>query len=165
MEWRGSATTPSTTSRRVIRRVATTKANASNALFLITWFMGSINIEHIHPLEGGFLRLKFRRDRRPGQAIEPIWSFYPRYVVETAGKLARWMALYSRLRRIYLRVKHDPKRYAYTDVAMTALAADEEETHELFGTDVARAYVAQAKRLQKIRDGAGHLAVPAAAVK
>ena len=42
----------------VLRRVAVTKANASNALFLITWFMGSINIEHIHPLEGGFLRRK-----------------------------------------------------------------------------------------------------------
>jgi len=40
----------------ILRRVASTKANASNALFLISWFMGSINIEHIHPLEGGFLR-------------------------------------------------------------------------------------------------------------
>jgi hypothetical protein len=138
----------------VLRRVATTKANASNALFLITWFMGSINIERIHPLEGGFLRLKFRRDRRPGQAIEPIWSFYSRYAVETAAKLARWVALYSKLRRIYLRVKHDPKRYAYNDIAMTAFAADEAETHELFDTDAARAYVAQAKRLQQVRDGA-----------
>jgi hypothetical protein len=37
----------------ILRRVAATKANASNALFLISWFMGSINIEQIHPLEGG----------------------------------------------------------------------------------------------------------------
>ncbi len=52
----------------VLRRVASTEANASNALFLITWFKGSIDFENIHPLEGGFLRLKFRRDRRPGFA-------------------------------------------------------------------------------------------------
>ena len=125
----------------VMRRVAATRANASNALFLITWFMGSINIEHIHPLEGGFLRLKFRRDRRPGFAIEPVWSFYPRYFAEI-GEQAGALGARSicRLRRIYLRIKHDPKRFAYTDLAMTPVAADEAETHELFGTDAARAY-------------------------
>ena len=40
----------------ILRRVAATRANASNALFLITWFKGSIDIEEIHPLESGFLR-------------------------------------------------------------------------------------------------------------
>jgi radical SAM superfamily enzyme YgiQ (UPF0313 family) len=57
----------------VLRRVASVGANASNALFLMTWFKGSNDFEGVHPLEGGFLRLKFRRDRRPGHAIEPIW--------------------------------------------------------------------------------------------
>ncbi len=98
----------------ILRRVAKTKANASNALFLITWFMGSINIEHIHPLEGGFLRRRARRDRRPGLPIEPAWSFYPKYFAEIAGKLVRWTSLYFRLRRIYLRIKSDPQRYSFT---------------------------------------------------
>jgi len=148
---------------KVMRRVAMTKANASNALFLITWFMGSINIEHIHPLEGGFLRLKFRRDRRPGYPVEPAWSFYPKYWGEVAAKLVRWTSLYLRLRRIYLRIKHDPMRYAYSDTAMTPVAADEAQTHELFGTEAARAYVAQAKRLQEIQHGGrGEPAIEAA---
>ena len=68
-----------TTSRRCYAALPPTGANASNALFLITWFKGSIDFERIHPLEGGFLRLKFRRDRRPGLPIEPAWQFYPRY--------------------------------------------------------------------------------------
>ena len=140
----------------ILRRVAQTRANASNALFLITWFMGSINIEHIHPLESGLLRLKCRRDRRPGFPIEPIWSFYPKYLSETASKVVRWGALYLRLRRIYLRIKHDPERFAYTDMAMTAVADDEAATHELFGTDAARAYVAQAKRVKDAQDGHHH---------
>jgi hypothetical protein len=139
----------------VLRRVATTKANASNALFLITWFMGSINIEHIHPLESGFLRLKFRRDRRPGFARESIWSFYPKHFAEIGSKLVRWTWLYFKLRRIYLAIKHDPNRYAYTDTAMTAVAADEAETHELFNTDAARAYVAQSRRVKQVQDGHG----------
>ena len=138
----------------VMRRVAVTKANASNALFLITWFMGSINIEHIHPLESGFLRLKFRSDRRPGFAREPMWSFYPKYFVEVFSKLVRWTHLYFKLRRIYLRIKFDPNRYSYTDMAMTPVGDDEAATHELFNSDAARAYVAQTNRLKNIQEHA-----------
>ena len=88
--------------------------------------------------------------------IEPIWSFYPKYFAEMASKVVRWGALYLRLRRIYLRIKHDPERFTYTDMAMTPVAADEAETHELFGTDAARAYVAQAKRVKDAQDGHAH---------
>jgi hypothetical protein len=137
----------------ILRRVAATKANASNALFLITWFMGSINIERIHPLEGGFLRRRSRRDRRPGFPIEPAWRFYPKYAAEIVGKLARWAALYVRLRRIYLAIKHDARRFEYSDLAMTPVTDGEAETHELFQTEAARAYVGQERRLQEIRRG------------
>jgi hypothetical protein len=137
----------------VLRRVASVGANASNALFLITWFKGSIDFESIHPLESGFFRLKFRRDRRPSFAREPAWTFYPKYFTETAVKLARWGALYLRLRRIYLRIKRDPQRFAYADLAMSAVEADEAQTHEFFRTDAARAYVSQEGRLQKLRGG------------
>jgi Radical SAM superfamily len=145
---------------KIMRRVAVTKANASNALFLITWFMGSINIEHVHPLESGFLRRRARRDRRPEFPLEPVWSFYPKYFTEIASKLVKWTALYLKLRRIYLRIKTDPQRYAYTDIAMTAVAADEAETHELFGTSAAQAYVAQTKRLKQIQEGHAQVMAP-----
>ncbi len=84
----------------VLRRLVAKKASASNAILLITWFMGAIHLENIHPLESGFFRLKFRRDRRPGLPIVPIWKFYPSYFVESVVKLARWVALYVRLGRI-----------------------------------------------------------------
>ena len=137
----------------VLRRVASVGANASNALFLITWFKGSVDFENIHPLESGFLRLKFRRDRRPSFAMEPIWQFYPKYFTETAVKLIRWGALYVRLRSIYLRIRRDPQRFAYTDLAMSPVADGDMETPELLGTDSARAYVNREKRLQQIREG------------
>lgn len=139
----------------ILRRVGSTKANASNALFLISWFMGSINIEHIHPLEGGFLRRRYRRDRRPGIPIEPVWQFYPRHWGSVASRLVRWAALYFKLRRIYLRIKNDPQRDAYTDLAMTPVAEDELMTHELFSTNAAHAYVEKAKRIKEAQ--AGHL--------
>ena len=149
----------------IMRRAALTRVNVSNVLFLLTWFMGSTNIENTHPLEAGLLRLKFRRDRRPSFAVEPAWRFYPKYGCEVVSKTVRWLALYFELRRIYLRIKHDPRRFEYSDTAMTAVAADEAQTHELFATDAARAYLAQAQRLQQIRDGKGRERVPAEAAE
>jgi radical SAM superfamily enzyme YgiQ (UPF0313 family) len=137
----------------VLRRVASVGANASNALFLITWFKGSVDFEGIHPLEAGFLRLKFRRDRRPGCPIEPAWRFYPRYYYELAVNLVRWCALYVRLRRIYLRIKHDPRRFEYTDFAMTPIS-DDETSRDIFHTDAAQAYLNQERRLERARHSA-----------
>ena len=147
----------------VLRRAMVTKAHTSNALFLITWFKGSIDIEKIHPLESGFLRLKFRRDRRPECPREPVWSFYPRYFTETVVKLVRWGALYLRLRRIYLSIKRDPNRFAYTDLALTPVTDDETETRELFNTVAAQAYVGQQRHLEDVRHAhASHGAEPQA---
>ena len=137
----------------MLRRVASAGANASNALFLATWFKGSIELEEVHPLECGFLRLKCRRDRRPGRAIEPAWRFYPRYYAEVVVKLTRWCALYVRLRKIYLRIKHDPQRFEYTDLAMTPITEDE-TSREIFQTDAAQAYLSQEKRLEAARHAA-----------
>jgi hypothetical protein len=119
----------------------------------MTWFKGSNDFEGVHPLEGGFLRLKFRRDRRPGHAIEPIWRFYPRYYSEVAIKLVRWAALYLRLRRIYLRIKRDPRRFDYTDLAMTPIS-EQETSREIFQNEAAQDYLDRARRLSAIRDGA-----------
>ncbi|MFL9825376.1 B12-binding domain-containing radical SAM protein [Rhodoplanes sp. SY1] len=147
----------------ILKRVAASGGNASNALFLITWFKGSIDFERIHPLESGFLRLKSRTDRRPGFARESALTFYPRYWVQTAVKLVQWGALYMRLRRIYLRIKHDPNKFAYTDTAMSAWDADT-EGHELFDSDAARAFVDQQRRVQEAKTaGVAALGLPAAA--
>jgi hypothetical protein len=137
----------------IMRRVASTRANASQALFLITWFKGSIDFEHIHPLESGFIRLKSRLDRRPGMPVEPAWRFYPAYWGEVAVKLVRWAALYLRLRRIYLGIKRGAGRYSYTDLAMTPVRDDEATTHELFQTDGAKAYVGREHHLRNVREG------------
>ncbi|MEX1083342.1 MAG: radical SAM protein [Xanthobacteraceae bacterium] len=138
---------------KILRRAAAQRPSFGKTLLVITWFKGCIEIENIHPLEGGFLRLKFRRDRRPTMPMEPIWSFYPKYFLETAVKNFRWISLYLRLRRIYLAIKYDPKRADYTDIAIMPVTDDEIETHEMFNSDAARDYVQQERRLEKIRRG------------
>jgi hypothetical protein len=113
--------------KTILRRIVATRGRPSNAVLLLTWFKGSIGIEGVHPLEGGALRLKFRRDRRPGFAIEPRWKFYPKYFAETISKVARWIALGAKLHFTYRAVKRDVD---YTDIAITAVAAEELELLE-----------------------------------
>jgi len=148
--------------RTVMRRAAATRANPSNVLFLITWFKGCIDIEKIHPLEGGFLRMKFRRDRRSGLPLEPVWWFYPRYWWESLAKQVLWIKLYVGLRRMYLPIKHDQQRLQYMDLALTPVTDDEIETRELFRSQAAQTYVGQEQHLDKFRRAAGSHAAPAA---
>ncbi|HEY5311737.1 MAG TPA: hypothetical protein VIK18_04435, partial [Pirellulales bacterium] len=120
-------------------------------LFFMAWFKGCITIEKTHPLEGGYLRLKFRRDRRPGMPLEPAWRFYPKYLVETVWKQIQWLALYVRLRLIYLKHKHDPRRHEYMDLALEPVADDETETRELFQSEAAVAFVGQMHKRDEAR--------------
>src|SRR5205085_8937876 len=83
--------------------------------------------EGIHPLESGLFRYKFRRDRRPGLPIEPRWKFYPKYAVESAVKMAKWFKLWARLRGVYVKIKRDPKKWEYTDLALTPVTDEEVE--------------------------------------
>jgi hypothetical protein len=138
---------------RIMRRAAALRA-FGNVLITLTWFKASLELENVHPVESGMMRLKFRKDRRPTFPIEPIWSFYPKYFAELARKTAGWAALYLRLRLIYLRIKNDPKRYEYTDLAITPVTDDEIETHQMFQNATAQAYVDQERRLLKMRQGA-----------
>jgi Radical SAM superfamily len=138
----------------VLRRLMAKKASGSNAILLITWFMGAIHIEKIHPLESGLFRFKFRRDRRPGLPIEPIWKFYPTYVVESVAKLTRWVSLYFKLRRIYVRIKKDPRKLEYMDLAMSPVTDHDVDDLEMFHTPSAPAFVAQEQRREHARERA-----------
>jgi radical SAM superfamily enzyme YgiQ (UPF0313 family) len=138
----------------ILRRAMAVGTSPGKTLFFIVWFKGCIDIEKIHPLEGGFLRLKFRRQRRPGLPLEPAWLFYPKYIFETVWKQIRWIALYLRLRLIYIKLKRDPNRHEYMDEALEPVTDDELETREMFQSEVAHTYVAHVQQLEKLRRGA-----------
>ncbi|HEY2614539.1 MAG TPA: hypothetical protein VGI42_02420, partial [Chthoniobacterales bacterium] len=125
-----------------------------NAIMLITWFMSAIHLEKVHPLESGVFRLKFRRDRRPGLPIEWAWNFYPKYWIESVTKIAKLAALYARLRRMYLDIKKDKKRFKYMDVALTPVTEHDVEDLEMFHTPSAPAFVAQEQRRQHAHEHA-----------
>jgi radical SAM superfamily enzyme YgiQ (UPF0313 family) len=131
----------------VLRRCIATGTSPGKTMFFIVWFKGCIGIEGIHPLEGGFLRIRSRRNRRPGMPKENPLLFHPRNILLTFWKQIRWISLYTRMRMIYRRVKNDPERLKYTDLALEPVT-DHEEERELFQSDSAKGYLAKIERLK-----------------
>jgi radical SAM superfamily enzyme YgiQ (UPF0313 family) len=137
----------------ILRRAIATGTSPGKTMFFITWFNGCIDIEGIHPLEGGFWRMKFRRSRRSGLPLENPLIFYPKTFFQTLWKQIRWITLYSRLRLIYRKVRQDPKKLEYMDLALEPVTEHETETRELFQSEAAHKFVEKINRNEKIRHG------------
>ena len=112
--------------------------------------------EKVHPLQGGLLRLKYRRDRRPGRPIESVWKFYPKILWESAQKLSVFLSAAVRLERLKRSIRRDPNRAAYTDQAITPVTADETDRLELFNqNDAARQAVRHERNVRELVKAGG----------
>jgi len=128
----------------------------------MTMFKIMFEAEGIHPLEGGVVRMKYRRDRRHGLRLEPIGIFHYRLATETWKKLGIYARLAWQGWRIGRKVKLDPKRLDYTDLALEPVVEEDMDKLALFaetagggaavskkrGEDIARARVAAAHNQQ-----------------
>jgi hypothetical protein len=151
--------------RTILRRVAAKRPAMLNSITsTLLWFNTMIPLEGLHPLEGGILRLKYRRDRRSGLPIESPLAFYPRVVGDTWRKLGGYWSIYRQFRSILKSVKADPHAAGYTDIAIEPLREEESEALELFhGTRGGEAALARKHRADAIRDEAAHETGAAAA--
>src|SRR5262245_29894336 len=119
--------------RTVLRRAAASPlGRPKTALSTLLWFKLVSSCEGVHPLEGGALRLKFRRDRRHGLPLESPFLFYPRYLVETVGKLWRYWGVYRQCKAILRDTLTAPDRWTYADIAIAKPAADDFEILDLY---------------------------------
>jgi hypothetical protein len=138
----------------ILRRAQAYGINILRLAQIILWFAQSLTIEKVHPLQGGFVRLKNRHERRPELPVEPVWSFYPRVAWEFADKHARVAAAAWSIFRIYRRVAKSAN-VPYTDQAMTPVTDDETQTFELFTHNKsAREAVDHARKVKQLTGGA-----------
>ena len=123
--------------KTVMRRATATNSNPGNMLFLLSWYWGCIALERVHPLQGGYLRRKYRKERRPTLPLESPFVFYPRYVVDLVWKHMRLLRQIVRLGRHRQQLKRDPRAREYADLALTPVLADEFDSYEMFSTSEA----------------------------
>jgi hypothetical protein len=115
----------------ILRRAQACGINILRLAQIILWFASSLSIEKVHPLQGGFFRLKSRYERRPELPIEPIWKFYPSLACDFLIKHKRVASAAWMMFRIYRRVAASAY-LLYTDQAMMPIKDDDEQTLELF---------------------------------
>jgi hypothetical protein len=116
----------------IMRRAAACGIKRGKVMKLALYFCASQRIEGIHPLQGGLVRRKYRRDRRPGLPIESPLIFYPRYLWETITKSFGFLALLRCYKRILARVNNTPAKYTHLDVALTPATKEDLHTLEIF---------------------------------
>jgi hypothetical protein len=136
----------------ILRRAVATRLNTSSMALLLLWFSASVALEKVHPLESGVVRLKSRRDRRPGMKRESPFVFYPRYAGDLLIKHVKMARLLWRSLALARRIKKDPDARAYLDTALSPVTIGDLDALEMFNiSDGARAAASKAKRLAVAR--------------
>ncbi|NML05641.1 radical SAM protein [Sphingomonas sp. G-3-2-10] len=118
---------------RVAKRHAR-RANGSprRALQYMNEFRMLYSHEKVHTLEGGVIRRKRRRSRRPGIKLENPLIFYPRHWTDSLIKIARYLNGFRREKQVLKRVLAAPDRWDYMDLSISPPADDELESLGLF---------------------------------
>lgn len=132
----------------ILRRAAASGIAIRSLMPVLLWFSSAVAIEDLHPLQWGILRRKYRRDRRPGLPIEPVWTFYPKLARDFARKstqlILRWLAL----NRICRDIEADPAAMSFADYAMTPVEDEDAEHMQLYTqTEAARVAVKRERRV------------------
>jgi hypothetical protein len=143
--------------RTILRRSAACKSGRPEATMITLMLISrTFLLDGVHPLEGGIIRLKFRRDRRPNLKPENALIFYPRYVWETVKNLWAYLQLYRQLKTMLNEALSAPDRWTYTDVAIAPSQLDEFERLSLYrDTAGGEAALARKRRGDAIR-ATGH---------
>jgi len=88
-------------------------------------FYASYAFEHVHPLQGGIIRRKYRAQRRPGFPRENVFAFFVRRVREIYSTYIPALSFLWHLERLRREVNGDPASKTYRDLALRAVDGDE----------------------------------------
>ena len=102
-----------------MRRAAAVGTSPGKALFLLIWFWACVKLEKVHPLQGGYLRRKVRRDRRPGMPLENPAGVLSAPLATQSSTTSASAALAFKLVAAAARTAPRPKARDYMDQALT----------------------------------------------
>lgn len=103
----------------VLRRAAATGISLESMMPLLLSFHFCAVYEGIDPMQGGYLRRKYRMDRRPSMAKERRLRFWTRYGSDLVYKHWKMLRLYLHFRRFVAQLAIDGGSKNYSDVALT----------------------------------------------
>jgi radical SAM superfamily enzyme YgiQ (UPF0313 family) len=135
----------------LLRRALATGTRLSSLVKLLVRFGTTIQVEKVHPLQDGILRMKHPSERRPGLPAVNPWLFWPQFVWETVCKQAVAIAALVRMVRLMRSIQRNSNAHRYMDQALTPVHDDDADTLDLMTkTSGARAAVAHIKRISDL---------------
>ena len=140
---------------RIMRRNRAWGVSAGNTLILLTWFFTSVTVEHVHPVESGYFRLKYRTDRRSDMPLESPLVFYPKYAWEIFYKHVRLLYWVGRMFYLSCKIKLDPAAQTYHDLAMEPPSDHELDELDLFQDTMGGTAAVVSKRDDEVRARVG----------
>ena len=130
-----------------MRRAVAKRMSPGRMMLLLIWFWACVTLERVHPLQGGYLRRKVRKDRRPGYPIESPVPFYVKRATETITTYAGVALMVWRLSVVRHRLRRDQSAQNYMDEALMPVADSDPDRLEMLNvTDSARAAGDKARR-------------------
>ncbi len=115
----------------VLRRAAATNVSLGKLTVLLAWFRFCALYEDVDPLQGGYIRRKYRKDRRPTLPRENPFVFYPRFFAESLRKHWKLARLAWHFHWFKERLQKSPDALHYTELANTPDSDETTETLEV----------------------------------
>ena len=139
--------------RTILRRAAALGSNKKiSTMNRLLVYGTSSRLHNVFSLDGGYLRLKYRTDRRPGMPLENRLVFAAKYYLSTVRNLAVLSVARWRYLRFIKKLWSDPARFDYTDQAIAKTSHKDFETLDLFtATRGGKEAVASHRKLEKIK--------------
>jgi hypothetical protein len=135
----------------LLRRAVATGVPVNSLIKVLVNFATAVQLENVHPLQGGIFRLKHPLERRPGLPRERAFIFWPRFAWEMLSKHAVIIATIARLLVLKFVITRDPAARMYKDTALTPVGEDEEATLNLLtNTTGAPAAVMHLKKIARL---------------
>jgi len=114
-------------------------------------FTTMMQIEKVHPLQSGLVRLRRLSERRPGLSRESAFAFYPRIAWSLAANNMKLISTIWWMLKLKRRIERDPRRHAFMDQALMPVQDDDEDTLDLLTkTTGARASIAHQRKIDQL---------------
>ena len=114
----------------LLRRAAATHVPMTSLAKVLIQFSTMMQLEKVHPLQSGLIRMKHPSERRPGLPKESRLAFYLGYWRELLVRNARFIKTAWWILALQRRIERDPNRLFYMDQALTPVRDDEETTFD-----------------------------------
>jgi hypothetical protein len=110
--------------RRMFALRSNKKLTTANRLAMYSYYYRYMGV---HPIDGGFYPIRVRHDRRPAMPLENPLIFYPKNIYRVVHHYITGRLHLLKVRRMMWKIRKDPNKEAYRDVAIAQAFEKKEE--------------------------------------